>query len=140
MATSENTYQYSEGNSINTAGGVISINGEENLDNGPDWRYRNGKTPHNLPPKGIDGIIAIDPGINHADEATGTKPVSKRAWAFHELAESYGKVDLGMEAYPEGGGPGAHAYAGQRERTLIHQRPGFTQYPAGEKLRRIKSR
>jgi len=54
------------------------------------------------------------------------------AAAFHEMAEAYAKVDKGMPYVQKAGGPGAHEDARQRERTLIGQRPNFTQFPAAE--------
>jgi RHS repeat-associated protein len=126
LATSNYVYSYSEG----ATGGV------SNLDNRPDWRFRNGKSSRFLPPSGVDCAVVIDPSIQYVDAATGTLGVSSAAVAFHELAEAYGKVDLGMPYMQRGGGAGAHEYARQSERTLIQQRPGFTQYPAGETLKK----
>jgi hypothetical protein len=126
LATSNYVYSYSEG----ATGGV------SNLDNRPDWRFPNGKSSRFLPPPGVDCAVVIDPSMKYVDAATGTLNVSNAAIAFHELAEAYAKVDLGMPYMQRGGGAGAHENARQREKTLIRQRPGFTQYPAGETLRR----
>ncbi|MCK4764118.1 MAG: RHS repeat-associated core domain-containing protein [Candidatus Aminicenantes bacterium] len=126
LATSENVYSYSEG----ATGGV------SNLDNRTDWRFPNGKSSKFLPPPGIDCAVEIDPSITYVDAATGTLHVSNAAVAFHELGEAYGKVDLGMPYAKKGGGAGAHDYARQREKTLNRQRPGFTQYPAGETIKK----
>jgi RHS repeat-associated protein len=126
LATSNYVYTYSEG----PTGGV------SNLDNKPDWRFPNGKSSKFLPPPGVDCAVGIDPSIKYIDAATGTLNVSSAAIAFHELAEAYGKVDLGKPYVQKGGGAGAHEYARQREKTLNKQRPGFTQHPAGETLKK----
>jgi RHS repeat-associated protein len=138
LATDSNIYAYSEGSSIATAAGIRPLNGGvENLDINPDWRTMgNPKTPSNLPSGGIADIIGINPSISYTDSATGTLSVARAAIAFHELAEAYGKINLGMPYIQKGGGPGAHDYAKRREQTLIAQRPNFTQFPAGEELKR----
>ena len=78
----------------------------------------------------------INPAVNFVDGDTGQKSVSRAAISFHELAESFGKVDRNLQYIEPGGNPGAHSYAVGREKTLLEQRPGFTQYPAGGSLRR----
>ena len=127
LATSSNVYTYTEGP---TKGGV------QNLDRGADWRYGKGKGPGDLPPPGVDDAISIDPSVRYVDAATGTKSVSRPATAFHEMAEAYAKVDKGMPYVQKGGGPGAHEDARQRERTLIGQRQDFTQFPAGDVVKK----
>ena len=127
LATSSSVYTYTEDP---TPGGV------QNLDRGADWRYGKGKGPGDLPPSGVDAAISIDPSVRYVDAATGTKSVSRPAVAFHEIAEAYAKVDKGMPYAQKGGGPGAHEDARQRERTLVGQRPGFTQFPAGEVVKK----
>jgi len=127
LATSQSVYTYTE---------ASNPRGVTNLDNKPDWRYGKGKGPGDLPPAGVDAAVTIDPSVTYVDAATGTKKVSRPATAFHELAEAYGKVDKGMPYVQKGGGPGAHEDARQRERTLIGQRPGFTEFPAGEVLKK----
>jgi hypothetical protein len=129
LATSNAVHTYTEGP---VKGGV------QNLDNRPDWRYGKGKGPGDLPPEGVDDAVTIDPSVRYVDAATGTKPVSRPALAFHELAEAHAKVDKGMPYVPRGGGAGAHEDARQREKTLLGQRPGFTTFPAGETLKKDK--
>ena len=126
LATSKHVYSYSEG----ATGGV------SNLDNKPDWRYPGGKSSKFLPPTGVDCAVEIDPSIKYVDAATGTLSVSNAAIAFHELAEAYGKIDLGMPYMQKGGGAGAHEYSRKREKKLINQRPGFTNYAAGETIKK----
>jgi RHS repeat-associated protein len=127
LATSQSVYSYTE---------ASNPKGVTNLDTKPDWRYGKGKGPGDLPPAGVDAAVTVDPSVTYVDAASGTKKVSRPATAFHELAEAYGKVDKGMPYVQKGGGAGAHEDARQRERTLIGQRPGFTEFPAGEVLKK----
>jgi RHS repeat-associated protein len=138
LATSQNVYSYSEGNTINTAAGQRGLGTEAvvNLDNNADSRYRNGKAAKDKPAAGVDCVVAIDPTKPYFDQATRTLPVAHRAVAFHELAEAYAKVDGGLQYLPQGSQPGAHDVAAQREKVLLQQRPNFTQFPAGGLVKR----
>jgi hypothetical protein len=110
------------------------------LDNAPDPRSSGAKVPTDLPPKGIDDQVTVNPNV--ALEDTQHRQVSTEALAFHELAEAYAKVDGGMSYLGNGRlfgidggtrivlgppeeGPGAHAIAVQRELKLRGQRPAL---------------
>ena len=108
----------------------------ENLDIGDDWRYFSGKTNESLPPAGVEAIIGIHPNSVFTDAATEKLRVTRAAVAFHELEEARLKVEYGIPHTFYGAGPGgAHRQAAGREMRLLAQRPNFTQYPAGGRLR-----
>ena len=132
LANSSNVYTYGEGTTIETAGGARAVSGISVLDNRPDARYdrRGGKSPMFRPASGIDASVVIDPNVLYITQL-GRKPVSRRALAFHELAEAYGRVDKGLNY------EAAHAGAAAREKTLVGQRPDFTQGLAGDLLERV---
>lgn len=110
LANSPYIYSYTEGTTVETAAGTIELKGVENLDNRPDWRtFGREKSGKSLPPAGVDDIVAINPAASYVDDATGTLSVSHAVLAFHELAEAFAKIDLGMQRTPPGGrGVGAH--------------------------------
>jgi hypothetical protein len=127
LATSSKTFVYSESNDVQTAAGTrpSGDNGIDNLDPNPDARYN--KTASDRPPSGVDGLVVIAPSTRKMAKGTNLE-VSRGALAFHELAESFAKVNDGQQY------SGAHAAAIQREITLINQRPFFTDAPAGALL------
>jgi hypothetical protein len=106
-----------------------------NLDRNPDDRYSKGKTAKDLPAKGIDDQVGINPKDAIFRDSQG-RLVPLSSLIFHELAEAYAKVD-GGKAYGDfqtlgvvGGAiaiglpqQGAHNEAVQRELTLRLQRP-----------------
>jgi len=128
LATSRFVYTYDES---------ACPGGLSNLDNRSDWRYRGGKQSRFLPPTGVDDAVTIDPSARWVDRTSGL-PVSLAATAFHELAEAYAKIDLGLPYMFKGSTAGAHADAVRREQILIGQSPGFTQAAAGGSLRRVQ--
>ena len=156
MATSPRVFVFDIAPTVETAAGIRPVdrgvyNGlftYVNLDVNPDWRFRNGKQSKDLPPAGVDSIVVIDPSLRleGGSSREDPTPVTLAAVAFHELAEAYAKVELGLQykQRPEPGaradqpaGPGAHAYAIERELILLEQRPDFSPFPAGETELRI---
>ena len=105
---------------------------ESNLDRTSDYRIR--KLASDLPPKGIDDQVTLNPNRQYAD--TQNRPVPRSGVAFHELAEAYAKVDKGLQYNDSlvvvGGAvlagfseQGAHNDAVQRELKLRDQRPSL---------------
>jgi hypothetical protein len=103
-----------------------------NLDNAYASRfdYKGGKGSWEIQPAGVDASVVVNPRVVMVDQATRKKVVSPNAIAFHELGEAYGRVDRG-QSYA-----GAHAGSAARERTLVQQRPGFTQGLAGDPVKK----
>ena len=137
LATSANQYLFEEGQTVSTLAGQQPYrlpSHAQNLNNSPDWRAPRGKGPESRPPAGFDAVISVDPTVTRVDRESFSRNISQTAAAFHELAESFGMVDLGMPYSQQGGGPGAHAYAVERERILLQQRPHLTEYPAGGRV------
>jgi RHS repeat-associated protein len=133
LISSGNTYDLSYGSSLQTSGRVINVTFLENLDRKADWRYGKGKTPEDQPRAGVDGQVAFNwPNItikpNPLDPqsvpGSGSAPALRWTTVFHELAESYAKVDKGMQ-YMDRSNPsvGAHWNAVDRERAMRGQRP-----------------
>ena len=139
LVTSSNTYGFALGDTANTAGGPVSMAGNpvSNLDNTTDARYGSGKSPTDLPPKGVNDQVTINPkDANYKDTVGRSVPLS--SLAFHELAEAYSKVDEGRPyadfqplvftlttvsiGSPEAG---AHNQAVLREFKLRDQRPNL---------------
>jgi hypothetical protein len=140
MALSTNVYTYEEGNTAQSRGGAQNVSGVLNLDDNPtDVILPNGnalaKGPGRFPVAGVNGAVTVDPSVQYLDAATGTHTVPTRAIAFHELAESYAKVESNMLRGPNNG-PGAHFVSRLREVILMMQRPNWTPYPAGGDLKR----
>jgi hypothetical protein len=109
------------GKSVDTAGSI-------NLDNNNDSRitpYRkNGrKLDAERPPLGFDSLIALNPVARWFNLSTNSW-VQTGEIVFHELAEAYAKLELGVDYLDQGAGPGAHTMALERERRLKFQRPG----------------
>lgn len=80
------------------------------------------------PPAGVDGLVVIDPardGMLSVKKGSGEKLPVPWTSAFHELAESYAKVD-GSKQYAE-----AHAEANMREDVLREQRPALKDFMRG---------
>jgi RHS repeat-associated protein len=140
LVTSSDTYGFALSDTANTAGGPVKLGNDpiSNLDNQLDDRYSKGKSPTDLPPKGVADQVTIDPKTAHFTDSQG-RSVSLSSLAFHELAEAYGKID-GGKAYGDFqnigvvngttlqiGPPqqGAHNEAVQREFKLREQRPNL---------------
>jgi hypothetical protein len=140
LVTSSDTYVFALSDTANTAGGLVKMANDpvSNLDNNPDDRYGQGKTPTDLPPKGVADQVTINPNTAHFLDSQG-RSVALMSISFHELAEAYAKVD-GGKAYGDFqnidvvngttlqiGPPqqGAHNDAVQREKKLRKQRPNL---------------
>lgn len=140
MATSANVYTYEEGKTALTAAGSQTVDGVLNLDdNAADFIFHNGKSlakaPERFPIAGVNGSVTVDPSAQYVDSATGMHKIPTRAIAFHELAESFAKVEHNLVRGPDNG-PGAHLVSRLRELILIRQRPNWTPFPAGGVLRK----
>ena len=138
LVSSSNVYNLALGDTVQTAGGLLSLSGDNsiaNLDRNSDDRYSKGKTAKDLPAKGIDDQVGINPKDAVFRDSQG-RLVPLSSLIFHELAEAYAKVD-GGKAYGDFqtlgvvdgaiaiGLPqqGAHNEAVQRELMLRSQRP-----------------
>ncbi|HEU4391437.1 MAG TPA: SPOR domain-containing protein [Blastocatellia bacterium] len=127
LVVGRHRYALHIGKSVNTFGGDIAIDGSVNLDNNYDSRinpYRKGraKLDRERPAAGFDSLIAINPAARWFNLHT-KRLVPPGNIAFHELAEAYGKVALGLQYLPLGLHPGAHDLALEREMLLKSQRP-----------------
>jgi hypothetical protein len=140
LVDSSNVYNLTLGDSVQTAGGPLSLGKDPiaNLDRNPDSRYGKGKSATDLPPGGVDSIVGINPaGARFRDSQGRLVPLS--SLIFHELAEAYSKVDGGkpysdfQPLYLVGGTTlqlglperGAHNDAVRRELQLRAQRPNL---------------
>jgi RHS repeat-associated protein len=135
MAHSTNKYTYEEDSVMKTKGGPHPVDGITNLDAQPNGEKGTPKKNFGLPVQGVDGAVAIDPAVPYVDKQTGMITVPLAALAFHELAESFSKVENSIPRGPATG-PGAHYDAAIREQSLMNQRPGWTQYPASGDVRK----
>jgi RHS repeat-associated protein len=140
MDVSTDVYTYEEGTTAPTRGGTQQVSGVLNLDDNPtDLILPNGnahqKGPGRFPVTGVNGAVTVDPAVQYRDAATGNLLVPTRAIAFHELAESYARVQNNMLRGPDNG-PGAHMVSRLREVILMMQRPNWTPFPAGGSLKR----
>ena len=110
-----------------TLGEPVEVGGGINLDNNYDSRInpyrRNGKKlDAERPPAGFDSLVAINPiALWFNLEKNSLVPVGHIT--FHELAEAQAKLDLNLDYLAQGGRPGAHNLAIDRERMLKAQRP-----------------
>jgi hypothetical protein len=110
-----------------TMAGEVAIRGSINLDGNFDSRInpvrrREKKLKTELPPEGIDSLIAVNPDARWLNLSAGRfVPVGNIV--FHELAEAYAKLALGLDYLPHGPSPGAHDVAVHREEILRSQRP-----------------
>jgi hypothetical protein len=109
------------GKSVETAG---SLNLDNNVDSRINPYRKNGqKLDLERPPKGFDSLIGMNPVARWFN-------LSANCWVqageivFHELAEAYAKLELGLDYLDHGSRPGAHANALARELRLKSQRPG----------------
>src|SRR5262249_3090095 len=111
-----------------TAGRSVEIAGSVNLDNNFDSRinpYRKHavKLDSERPPKSFDSLVGLNPVARWFN-------LSSNCWVpaaevtFHELAEAYAKLEFDLDYLEQGGRPGAHASALEREQLLKSQRPG----------------
>jgi hypothetical protein len=110
-----------------TLAGNLSFNSILNLDNQFDSRI-NPRRPNGLkmgnesPPEGFDSLIAINPDaawFNSREKQLLPAPQV----TFHELAEAWSRVALGLDYLPQPDKPGAHDVATARELRLKKERP-----------------
>jgi RHS repeat-associated protein len=124
VVASTRHYDLYVGNQIPTLAGPRPLEFLENLDVNPDARYRKGKTDKFLPPSGIDDQIGINPTAKR-ETRTDLLPATMDSLIFHELAESYAKIDGGMQ-YKD-----AHQKAIQREKRYRDQNPYLKNHNPG---------
>lgn len=127
LSQSAHRYRLHIGETAETGGGEVQLSGSINLDNNFDSRinpYRRAgkKLDRECPPKEFDALIAINPQAQWLNLHTG-RLVPVAHITFHELAEAYAKVDLGLNYLAQGARPGAHNLAIEREKRLKSQRP-----------------
>jgi hypothetical protein len=120
-------YRLHIGAQVPTLGKTLTIGGSVNLDNNFDSRInpyrRDGKKlDQERPPEGFDSLVGLNP-VARWYNLTTKDWVPSGEIAFHELAEAYAKVELGLDYLLQGTRPGAHAIALERERLLKTQRP-----------------
>ncbi|HTF36795.1 MAG TPA: SPOR domain-containing protein [Blastocatellia bacterium] len=111
-----------------TSGRSAETFGSINLDNNVDSRinpYRkNGrKLDAERPPQGFDSLIGLNPIARWFNLSTNCWVQSGQI-VFHEIAEAYAKLELGLDYLDHGLRSGAHAIALERELRLKSQRPG----------------
>lgn len=111
-----------------TSGKNVEVAGSINLDNNPDSRinpYRKDfrKLDGERPPEGYDSLIGLNPVARWFNLSTNSW-VQAGEIVFHELAEAYAKLELGLDYLDHGTRTGAHALALKREWRLKSQRPG----------------
>lgn len=127
LAEGRYRYRIHIGQEIPTRGKPVEITGSINLDKNFDSRintYRkNGKKlDSEQPPEGFDSLVGLNPAARWFN-------LSANYWVqagqilFHELAEAYAKLEVGLDYLEHGSEPGAHAMALDRERRLQSQRP-----------------
>ena len=125
LVSSEKQYSLHLGEQIPTLAGFRSVSAPlENLDVNPDSRYSKGKTDSFLPPSGIHSQIGINPFVKR-ESLTDLRPTTTGDLIFHELAESYSKIDGGMQ-YSD-----AHQEAIRRENIFRGQQPYRKDYNPG---------
>jgi hypothetical protein len=109
------------GKSVQTAG---SINLDNNVDSRINPYRKNGrKLDGERPPEGFDSLIGLNPVARWFNLRTNCW-VQAGEIVFHEIAEAYAKLELGLDYLDHGSRPGAHAIALERELRLKSQRPG----------------
>ncbi|MEK6324356.1 MAG: SPOR domain-containing protein [Acidobacteriota bacterium] len=121
-------YRLHVGRQVPTRGKSLDVAGSINLDKNFDSRinpYRKDgkKLDTEQPPEGFDSLVALNP-VARWFNLRANYWVQAGAILFHELAEAYAKLDLGLDYLEQGSEPGAHALALDRERRLKSQRPG----------------
>lgn len=111
-----------------TSGKSAETLGSINLDNNVDSRInpfrKNGKKLDvERPPEGFDSLIGLNPVARWFNLSTNCW-VQAGQIVFHEIAEAYAKLELGLDYLDHGLRTGAHAIALERELRLKSQRPG----------------
>ena len=128
LAQGRYRYLLHVGQQAPTSGKSVETAGSINLDNNVDSRinpYRkNGKKlDGERPPEGFDSLIGLNPVARWFNLSTNCW-VQAGEIVFHEIAEAYAKLELGLDYLDHGSRPGAHALALEREQRLKSQRPG----------------
>jgi hypothetical protein len=101
--------------------------GSINLDNNADsrinpFRKYGRKLDGERPPEGFDSLIGLNPVARWFNLSTNCW-VQGGQIVFHEIAEAYAKLELGLDYLDQGLRSGAHAIALERELRLKSQRP-----------------
>jgi RHS repeat-associated protein len=123
LVTSKNTYEFSEGPTVQTANGPQKVDFITNLPTFGDQRQTG------QPRAGVNDVVALflnNPKITQISK-TNLKVALGYTVAFHELAEAFAKIDGGKGGSYEQG----HNAALQRELTLRDQRPYLKEYNTG---------
>ncbi|HEY6332028.1 MAG TPA: SPOR domain-containing protein [Blastocatellia bacterium] len=120
-------YQFNLGDHSDTGAGCRFVASALNLDPLFDLRInprrkKGRKLPAELPPDGFDSLVAINPASRWMNVGAG-RAVPLWIIAFHELAEAYSKVALGLQYLPAAANEGAHELALKRESILRSERP-----------------
>ncbi len=115
------------GENAPTLGSRVAVKGALNFDNNFDSRInphrrRGMKLDCERPPAGFDSMVAINPAARWFNLRTN-RLVDVSHVTFHELAEAYAKVALGLQYLGQGSRQGAHNIALEREERLQKQRP-----------------
>jgi hypothetical protein len=110
-----------------TRGSAVQVTGGVNLDNNFDSRINPNrrlgrKLDTERPPEGFDSLVAINPVARWFNQQTN-QLVPGAHIAFHELAEAYAKLEMGLDYLGDSIRPGAHEVALAREKRLKSQRP-----------------
>lgn len=127
LAEGRYRYRLHAGQQAPTHGKTVDIGGSINLDKNFDSRinpYRKDgkKLETERPPEGFDSLVAVNPIARWYNMRTNYW-VQVGEITFHELAEAYAKLELGLDYLERGSQPGAHAVALERELRLKSQRP-----------------
>lgn len=127
VAQGRHRYLLHIGRQAPTSGKSVETAGSINLDNNVDSRInsyrRNGKKlDDERPPEGFDSLIGLNP-VARWFNLNANCWVQAGEIVFHEIAEAYAKLELGLDYLDEGSRPGAHALAIEREQRLKSQRP-----------------
>lgn len=128
LAEGRSRYRLHVGHQAPTYGKNVEISGSVNLDNNFDsrinpYRKHGKKLDTERPPEGFDSLVGLNPIARWFNISTNSLvPVGEIT--FHELAEAYAKLELGLDYLDQGSRAGAHAMALARERRLKSQRPG----------------
>ncbi|MEW6209087.1 MAG: SPOR domain-containing protein [Acidobacteriota bacterium] len=112
-----------------TFGNRVAVTGSLNFDNNFDSRInphrrRRMKLDCERPPEGFDSMVAMNPSARWFN-LRRNRLVDVSHVTFHELAEAYAKVALGLQYLAQGSKQGAHNLALEREERLQKQRPFF---------------
>ncbi len=132
LAQSKSTYDFSEGPTVQTAGGTIKVDYIRNLPLFGDQvsnRKCNCAADNEKPKTGVDDQVAFNPNNPKITLTSFIKSQLAVPYtvAFHELAEAYEKIDGGKGGTYAAG----HNAAIQREDKLRDQRPYLKDHNPG---------